>query len=620
MCGIAGCIAAPGERPDAGALERMAAALAHRGPDDRGIEVVGQVGLVHTRLAIVDPSQAGHQPMRDGGWWITYNGEVFNHLELRAALGPRAWRGGSDTETLLAALRAWGADALARANGLFAFAALDSERRRVLLARDRFGVKPLYVARHRGALWFASELRALLAAGVPARARTDVLAHAVAYGWAEGPHTPLEDIDRVPPGALLEVALDTLEVAERRWYDPAEAVDATRAAALAARPRAVLARALEDELRAAVHRRLMADVPVGTMCSGGLDSSLVTALAREAHPRIVAYNATVADQPAADEGPWARGVARALGIELRTARMTGAQWRAGLVTAVAHNEHPLMHESSVPMAMIAALARDDGVKVLLSGEGADELFGGYDFLHRAAYRAAVPAAARARQRVELVRGRAGALRRRGGRGLWRGVRRRLERHPPSRLTRPPAAGSTVEYGEAIAGRARAAHAHHADPRAALEAGLLGDLRLYLPHLLNRQDKNTMQASIETRVPFLDPAVVALALNLPLEARTRPLRKGVLRDLGRRHLPRAVAGRPKVGFGFDVRRYLEPAARPEFLADGALREVLGFARDEWAAATAGLAHDQALRVWSGEAWCRLFLAGERVAEVERALWR
>jgi asparagine synthase (glutamine-hydrolysing) len=369
-----------------------------------------------------------------------------------------------------------------------------------------------------------------------------------------------------------------------------------------------------------VRRRLMADVPVGTMCSGGLDSSLITALAREAHSRIVAYNASVADQPAADEGAWAERVASALGVELRTAHMTGAEWRAGLVAAVAHNEFPLMHESSVPMAMIAALARRDGVKVLLSGEGADELFAGYDFLHRDDYRALLSAAGRSRQRLELVRGRLDALRRRGGRGLWHGVRRRLERHPPNRLTRPPAAESARTYADQVARRASAAYAHHEGARAGLEAGLLGDLRTYLPHLLNRQDKNTMQESIETRVPFLDPAVVALALNLPVEARILPLRKGVLRDLGRAHLPPAVAARAKVGFGFDVRRYLAPAARPDFLREGMLRDVLGLSAAEWADATAGLAHDQALRVWTGEVWCRLFLDSQPVAAVERALWR
>jgi asparagine synthase (glutamine-hydrolysing) len=622
VCGIAGCIAAPGARPDRDVLERMVGALRHRGPDDRGVEVVGQVGLGVARLAIVDPSPAGHQPMRgdSGEWWLAYNGEVFNHPDLRRALGAREWRGGSDTETVLAALEAWGEDALGRCNGLFAWAALDGAGRRVLLARDRFGVKPLYMARHAGAVWFASEVRALLAAGVPARPRTDVLAHAVAYGWAECAATPLEGIHRVAPGTLVEVRLDDLSAAVHGWYDPADAVDPDRAAALAAAPRERQAAALEEELRASVRRRLMADVPVGTMCSGGLDSSLVAAFAREEHPRIVAYNASVADQPAADEGPWAARVARALGVELRTARLTGAEWRAGLVAAVAHNEFPLIHESSVPMAMIAGLARGDGVKVLLSGEGADELFAGYDFLHAAEYRGLLPPAARARQRLELVRARADALRRRGGRGLWRGVRRRLERPAENRLTRPPAAPAAAEWAADVAARAAAACSHHSGARAALEAGLLGDLRLYLPHLLNRQDKNTMQESVETRVPFLDPGVVALALNLPIEARVLPLRKGVLRDLGRAHLPRAVARRAKVGFGFDVRRYLEPAARPEFLGAGVLREVLGFARDEWAGATTGLAPDQTLRAWTGEVWCRLFLEGRSVAEVEAELWR
>jgi asparagine synthase (glutamine-hydrolysing) len=623
MCGIAGCVVLPGREPDRAALERMAGALAHRGPDDAGVEVVGQVGLVHRRLSIVDPSPAGHQPMAlDGGrWWLTYNGEIFNHLDLRAELGSRQWRGGSDTETLLHALDAWGEDAIARCNGLYAFAALDRDRGRLLLVRDRFGVKPLYVARHAGALWFASEIKALLAAGVPRGVRPEVLAHAVAYGWAGGAPTPIDGIERVAPGTLLDVDLATLQTRERRWFDPAAAVDPERAEALAARPRAELAGALEQELRASVRRRLMADVPVGTMCSGGLDSSLITAFARDEHPRIVAYNAAVTDQPGADEGPWAELVAGRLGVELRTARLDAASWRANLVAAVVHNELPLMHESSVPMAMIAELARADGVKVLLSGEGADELFAGYDFLHPAEYAALLPASARARQRVEVARARATALARRRGRGLAHAVHRRLfDRGPVARPLLPPWAPGAAAQAEAVRARAATAYAHHPGPRGALEAGLLGDLSTYLPHLLNRQDKNTMQASIETRVPFLDPAVVALALNLPLEARTRPLRKGILRDLGAAHLPPRVSRRAKVGFGFDVRRYLEGAVRPEFLLDGALREVFGVPREAWGSVVGGASSAHALRLWSGEVWVRLFANDTGQESAERELWR
>ena len=166
MCGIAGCVAPAGEAPDREALERMGAVLAHRGPDDQGIAVEGGVGLVNRRLAIVDPTPAGHQPMRhpSGRWWLTYNGEVFNHLELRRELEPAAWRGHTDTESVLEALARWGEPALPRFNGLFGLAALDLERRSLLLARDRWGVKPHYWARPRRGFRVSSERRARLAA------------------------------------------------------------------------------------------------------------------------------------------------------------------------------------------------------------------------------------------------------------------------------------------------------------------------------------------------------------------------------------------------------------------------------------------------------------------------
>jgi asparagine synthase (glutamine-hydrolysing) len=599
----------PGERPERRALERMAAALVHRGPDDNGIEIVESVGLVHTRLAIVDPSPAGHQPMAhpDGDWWLTYNGEVFNHAELRRALPVGTYRGGSDTETLLRALAEWGEAAIARCNGLFAYAAVDLEGRRVLLVRDRFGVKPLYLARLDGALWFASEIGALLAAGVPRRPRRDLLQHAVMHSWANGPATPIEGVTRVLPGTFVSVDLDTLETVERRWYDPAEAVDRERAAALARLPRANACDELETALRTSVRRRLMSDVPVGTMCSGGLDSSLITAFAADASPGIHAFNASVIDQPELDEGPWAERVAKALGVELHTVRMTGSSWRADLVEVVRHIEYPLNHESSVPMAQIARLARADGVKVLLSGEGADELFGGYDWLHGREW------ADFARRRFPGWRmARAGY---RLGRRLAPGV------EPPAPdPPRLPGAPVVDEYEAAIVRRAAVAYHHHRSHRGRLEAALLGDLGCYLPHLLNRQDKSTMEASIETRVPFLDPELVALALNLPLEVRVEPERKGLLRDLGRRYLPPGVAERTKVGFGFDTQRYLVPAARPEFLDNGRLRELISEEAWEVATSQAKVWGHRALLLWTAEIWCRAFLEDESNEVIEEQLWR
>ncbi|MSO40855.1 MAG: asparagine synthetase B [Solirubrobacterales bacterium] len=284
MCGIAGCVAPPGETPDRVVLEAMAEALRPRGPDDGGIAVEGNVGLAVRRLSIVDPGPTGRQPMADAGerWLLAYNGEAYNHMELRRQLPGRSWRGHSDTETLVEALAAWGPEAVERCNGPLALAAVDRERGRLILARDRFGKKPLYITRHEGWLWFASEFKSLLAAGIPRRPQPDALRHAAFRGWTYGRLTPLEGIERLPPGTIAEVDIRTLEASERQWYDPTASVDAELARELELMTRTQLVNRLESVLRESVTRRLMSDVPLGTMCSGGLDSSLITALAREA--------------------------------------------------------------------------------------------------------------------------------------------------------------------------------------------------------------------------------------------------------------------------------------------------------------------------------------------------
>jgi asparagine synthase (glutamine-hydrolysing) len=571
----------------------MAAALAHRGPDDQGIAIDGNVGLVQRRLAIVDPTPAGRAPMADAGegWLLTYNGEVFNHLELRAQLAGTEWRGGSDTETLVEALARWGDDAVPRCNGLFAYAALDRAGRRLLLVRDRFGVKPLYLARHDGGLWFASEIRALLEAGVARDVRRDVLAHSVERGWANGPRTPLEAVGRVMPGTAVEVDLGTLATSERTWYDPLEAVSAESGGG-----------DIEEVLRASVRRRLMADVPLGTMCSGGLDSSLITALAAEAGT-VHAFNARIVDQPEWDEGRWAAQVAEHVGVQLHTVEMTADRWRAELVDVVRHVEYPLTHESSVPMAAIARMARMEGIKVLLSGEGADELFGGYSWLH---HHASADFAARRRRPEAAARA---ALRALQARGVL-----------AKRAIPDPFPGPSEEvngYERERFERALGAYEHHGGPRRRLEAGLAADLSTYLPHLLNRQDKTTMRHSIETRVPFLDPEVVAVALNMPLEQRVEPERKAPLRALGRRLLPASVVEREKVGFGFDVPRYLGGAVREEFLREGLLREALGVARADWEERVPGMC--TSLGPLTGEIWLRAVVDGQPNDAVAQALW-
>jgi asparagine synthase (glutamine-hydrolysing) len=595
----------------------MAAAMSHRGPDDQGVLIAGNVGLVNTRLAIVDPSPAGHQPMADrsGRWNLTYNGEIFNHTEIRDQLPADDWRGGSDTETLIAALAAWGDDALERCNGFFAFAALDRGPGRVLLARDRFGVKPLYVARWNGGIWFASEMRALIAGGVPARARREMLIHAATVEGPAGRQTPIEAIERVPPGTLVWVDTDTLAASERRWFEPGDAVDPELGTELTTRSRAELGARLESELRGAVRRRLLGDVPIGTACSGGLDSSLVTAFARDEDPSIIAFNASLVDEGRADEGRWAEVAANGLGIELDTVRVTALDWRAALVDAVAHHEYPLSASaSSVPISLLARRARRQGVKVLLTGEAADELFGGYPLVHGAEFRGFFPIHVVLRRMLEEVRAPHGPSR------IRRLLLARLRRRPKSDFAPIDPPVQLARWRDATRRDAERAYAHHRGDRGRLEAALMSWLSSGpFAFLLNRMDKDVMAHSVETRLPFLDRQVVELALNLPLEQRVGPSPKGLLRDVARRHLPAPIVNRAKQpGLVFNARQRIEEAARPDFLDRGRLRDELELPIDRWRQMVNGTRTGGA-RLWTAEIWCRLFVEGQDVAAVERDLW-
>lgn len=608
MCGIGGCVVRPGAEVDRERLAALGAALAHRGPDAAGLEVVGNVGLVHRRLAILGLGPEGRGPMADatGRVWLTYNGEVLNHAELRAELPepPGGWRGGSDTETLVQGLATRGPAFLERCEGFWAWAALDGDG--LALVRDRFGVKPLHVWAGPDELWWASELAGLRAAGVPMAPDAEVLGHAAVTGWANGSRDLAAGVRRVPAGTRLVVDTATLATREERWFAPRELVDAAATRAAARRRRPAARAALEAALQTAVHRRLTADVPVGTMCSGGIDSSLVTAYAAREQPAVVAYHAAIADQPEQDERVWAEQVASHLGVELRRVDVTGEAWRRDFVRACAHVEAPMLHPSSVAMLQIAELARADGIVVLLSGEGADELFGGYGSLHRPERRdlerRGHPLEAALR---ELYR--------------WAG-RHGLERARtgvPAGLGPSPAVNAEEE---AIVARALAAHdGVLRGPRRRLAARLLGDLEAYLPHLLNRQDRAAMAAGVEMREPFLDTDLVRLCLNLPVEQRVGPAQKGLLRELALQHLPRTAVERPKRGFGMDAGAYLQGHVRPAALRDGALREALGIPRADWETGLpAGLAHAPLL-LWSAEVVCRVLFRGEPVAAVEAAVW-
>jgi asparagine synthase (glutamine-hydrolysing) len=298
-------------------------------------------------------------------------------------------------------------------------------------------------------------------------------------------------------------------------------------------------------------------------------------------------------------------------LEIATVNVTPTSWRAGFVETVRHFEYPLANASSVGIAQLAALARSRGIKALLTGEGADELFGGYWPHHRSSLIDFVPRRTRLRHMIESARflGPVGTLRAAAERAV------RYERDPPPRL-----ADSRNGFEAAAFEAAEAAYSDHDPSRRRLEAELLSDLSLTLPQLLNRMDKNAMQVSVEARIPYLDPGLVSLAVNLPLEARVGPRSKGVLRDVARRHLPRSIALRPKVfGMLFDAGSWIREAAAPSFLRDGHLRELLQVPLPDWTHLMGAVRASGVPRLWSAEVWCRILIEGQTVEQVERELW-
>jgi asparagine synthase (glutamine-hydrolysing) len=421
------------------------------------------------------------------------------------------------------------------------------------------------------------------------------------------------------------VSISDGELTGGRWHVPAGDVDAACAARLQRRSRSELTSALEDTLRGAVRGALLADASVGSLCSGGVDSSLITALAVEAKPDLVAFGATYAGDGRRQEGPAARRVADALGIELELVDVTPGDFRRGFVPATVHHGGPIANASAVTVSQLADHARRCGVKVLLTGEGADELFGGYGSLHGDALTAFLPWGQRVLRRAEpkLLE------------DPWRMLDParalgKIWRLAHSFAAVPGAAGSGAaswsaalapDTGPDASAESLAAYGHHAGDRRALEAGLLSRLDYTLCWLLNRMDKNIMQASVEARVPFLEPQVVRLVLNLPLEARVGPWSKGILRDVARRLLPWSIAHRPKIyGMAFNAGAWIAQAADPRFLTDGLLKDKLQIPTAEFDRVTSAANGHGGLRLWSAEVWSRSVLAGDSIQQIEQALWR
>ncbi|HEF4779634.1 TPA: asparagine synthase (glutamine-hydrolyzing) [Burkholderia multivorans] len=598
MCGIDGFLnsVAFDEETARGTLARMTASLAHRGPDAQGLWVDPAAGIAlgHRRLAIVDLSVHGRQPMASacGRYVMVFNGEIYNHRELRAQLErvgrAPAWRGHSDTEVLLAAFAAWGVDAtLRRATGMFALALWNRESRVLTLARDRIGEKPLYYGRIGDALVFASELKALRAyPGFDGEIDRDALCLYLRHSAVPAPHTIYRGIRKLPPGTWVqfEHAQDTPRI--RTYWALEHAIDAGHDEPFAGTAAEAVDR-LDTVLRQAVARQMEADVPLGAFLSGGVDSSAIVALMQAQSAAPVDTFTIGFHEAGYDEAGYAKAVARHLGTRHTELYVTADHALDVVPKLPAIYDEPFSDASQIPTFLVAELTRRH-VKVSLSGDGGDELFGGYTryFLTPRLWRKLhrVPAAVRTRiagalhalrpdhadQLAAVAQGAwgAGELResptRIGDRlhklghvmtadsriGLYRLLMSSV--HHPERIAlaghEPPTPLDTAS--------AWPAHLSFAEQAMAI------DTLTYLPtDILTKVDRAAMAVSLETRMPFLDHHVVEFAWRLPASLRLpEGQSKALLRRLLDRYVPTELIDRPKQGFCAPIDHWLRGALR------------------------------------------------------------
>ena len=619
MCGIAGWAHNRLSMLDRTRLRKMCDVQARRGPDDSGyyFSADGRVALAHRRLSIIDLSSNGHQPMSDdtATRWISYNGEIYNFRQLRVELEARGhiFRSKTDTEVILRAYQEWGAEAFAKFNGMFAFALFDESRQQLVLVRDRFGIKPLYYGWKGGPeLVFGSEIKAILESGFPTHFRRERIAELFLFSGCSGEQTLFEGINAVRPGTVLTLSLRDGSLGCRPFYDPRLRVSAVEYGASERRSDQENVDRLQRLLRASVERRLISDVPVGTLCSGGLDSSLITAMARQLSSDVSLFTVSSKGFADQDEVDFARAVARHIGADLNVYEVKPGELQDGFVMATYFNDNPLLIVNSVPMFYLSELARESGVKVLLSGEGADELFGGYEWRHSALLRGL-----RWRHRLRMLP--------EGVRDAVSRILLRDEQLYRQRFrTREQSLSEVIHLVSGTFARETErredfeTYGFIEDPvESEVLAAMLSDLREYLEPLLMRQDRMTMAASVECRVPFLDYTVVEFALNLPLRLKLRgAISKWIVKHVAEHYLPRDVVYRPKRGFPVPATDFLYDYIDFSIFADGFWENYFGLPKERCREAI--LASGKSGPLWYHmlmfEVWGRIFLQHESPDDV------
>ncbi len=633
MCGLTGFIlehpTEPGERLTE-TVAAMTATLTHRGPDDSGVwaDPAAGVALGHRRLSVVDLSPQGHQPMVSacGRYVVAFNGEIYNFRDLRDQLERQgaapAWRGHSDTEVLLAAIAHWGLEpALERLNGMFAFALWDRETRALHLARDRLGEKPLYYGWTQGVLFFASELKALRAHPKwQGRIERGALALFLRHSYVPAPYSIYEGVHKLEPGQALSLSASdgARPGSERTWrYWSAREIIGDALASPFRGGEAEAIEALDGLLRDAVALRMEADVPLGAFLSGGFDSSTVVALMQAQSDRPVRTFSIGFHEEDHNEAVHAKAVAEHLGTAHTELYVTPDEAQAVIPRLPALYDEPFGDSSQIPTALVAELTRRH-VTVALSGDGGDELFGGYNryLWGRVAWRQVgwLPRGLRR----GIARGMTGVPAERWNKllgALSGALPRRFRYKNPGDKIHKLAEVVGVPSGEALYRRLVShwkrpaelvkgaqepstlftAQEPLAEIGGFLQRMMFLDLMTYLPDdILVKVDRATMGVSLESRIPLLDHRVIELAWRLPMRMKVRAGRgKWILRELLARYVPRELMERPKMGFGVPIRDWLRGPLREwgeELLAEPRLRREGFFhpapIRDKWEEHLAG----------------------------------
>lgn len=593
MCGIAGFLDWPFSSAEAAeaCARAMSGRLAHRGPDGEGFwrSDDGRVVFAHRRLAIIDLSEAGAQPMTsaDGRWTICFNGEIYNFAALRADLekAGAALRGHSDTEALLETIARRGLKAALQASeGMFAFALWDARERRLFLARDRVGIKPLYWTRNGAGLAFASELKALrLAPGARFALDPAQVSSFLRFGYITAPATIFADVFKLPPATVL--SLGDEGVALEPYWSAWEA----GAAPAETRSEAEMIDALDALVQRSVRQELVSDVPLGAFLSGGVDSSLVTAVAQRAVTGRLQTFSVGFDDPSIDESPHAEAAARHIGADHHALRVTAAEARDVIPLLPDMYDEPVADIAQIPTYLVSKLARER-VTVALSGDGGDELFGGYDRYWTAenVWRklAAAPYGARkfaARAIRAMPQPMAAAV----AMVAQPGMERRRAAARFARLANALEAPSPLDVYAATVALWTASPATEAaslpgafalagSEREAVKAFQLVDLHTYLPDdVLAKVDRASMAASLEVRVPLLNHKLIEFALCLPESVKQKGGRaKWLLRQVLHRYLPRELVDRPKQGFSVPMGAWLRGPLKSwagDLLTESALAE-------------------------------------------------